>query len=58
MVNVLGGKVLESLLTEAAPAQNLNPPEEAPTPGKEQMPPMPGKRVVLPLDKCSMDFPD
>ena len=51
MVNVLGGGILESLLTEAAPAQNLNPPEEAPTQGKEPMPPMPGTLSIATLSK-------
>ena len=55
MVNVLGGRVLESLLTEAAPAQNLNPPEEAPTQGKEPMPPMPGTFSIATLSKYKED---
>ena len=55
MVNVLGGRVLESLLTEAAPAQNLNPPEEAPTQGKEPMPPMPGTLSIATLSKYKED---
>ena len=55
MVNVLGGRVLESLLTEAAPAQNLNPPEEAPTQGKEPMPPMPGTLSIATMSKYKED---